>query len=218
MRGAGLWVVAGLAPVLVGLIAWGIVDGRSAARPWRACEGPPEGTPAAERLAACDAAIKGGRVSAYDLPEAYSIRGELLIQLKDYPTAVANYDKALALAPDDGFRHNSACWVRAVAGRDLDRARELCDRGIEILAEWDDDQAEVLDSRGLVGLKQGRFADALADYDKAVKLSDRPHYRYGRGIAALRRGLIEQGEADIAKARSSDNETAQAYETYGVRP
>ena len=44
------------------------------------------------------------------------------------------------------------------------------------------------------------------------------HYLYGRGIAALRLGRTQEGQADLAAARAADSAVAASYESYGVTP
>ena len=63
--------------------------------------------------------------------------------------------------------------------------------------------ASVLDSRGLVQLRLGRFDEAIEDYDAALK--DEPLQApslFGRGLAELRKGAKAQGEADMAAAET----------------
>jgi Flp pilus assembly protein TadD len=76
-----------------------------------------------------------------------------------------------------------------------------------------------LNGRGLVGIKQGKFAEAWADYDAALRA--RPGFAgflYGRGIAALRLGRTEEGKADLAQATQLDANIARTYAGYGVTP
>ena len=77
----------------------------------------------------------------------------------------------------------------------------------------------ILDSRGLVGLRQSRFQDAWNDFDAAVRAgSTNPHTLFGRGIAALRLGRADDGQADIARAAGQDPGVAAIYAGYGISP
>lgn len=66
------------------------------------------------------------------------------------------YDQAGLIDANDAYFQNDPCSLRSLAHRELDVARAACDVAL-ILAPQD---AAILDSRGLVGLKQGRFSDA----------------------------------------------------------
>ncbi|MGH6855279.1 MAG: tetratricopeptide repeat protein [Aestuariivirga sp.] len=100
-------------------------------------------------------------------------------------------------------------------GTGLALARAGCDRAIALS---NSDQS-YLDSRGLVGIKQGLFKEAWADYDAALqKKPGNASYLYGRGIAALRLGRTEEGNADLAEAAKLDPEIGETYAGYGVTP
>jgi tetratricopeptide (TPR) repeat protein len=216
MRAVTLWVVVGLLLAIVGLVVWGVLDGQAAARPWLACKDPDSKLDPRARIAACSRAIQDAR--AAPLEDAYRRRADLYLEQRSYPAAVADVEQALALQPDSPDLLNFACWARAVGGIDLDRARQRCDRVIGMF-DADTPYAEALDSRGLVGLKQHRDADAFADYDAAVKARPkRGHYLFGRGIAELRLGREEAGRADLAAAAALEKAVAHEYEGYGVAP
>lgn len=216
MRAVTLWVVVGLLLAIAGLVVWGVLDGKAAARPWVICKDPASKLAAQVRIAACSRAIADSR--AAPLGEAYRRRANLYLDQSSYPAAVADVEQALALEPNNPDLLNFACWARAVGGIDLDRARQRCDRAIGMF-DADNPYAEALDSRGLVGLKQGRNADALDDYAAAVKARPkRGHYLYGRAIAELRLGHEEEGRADLAAAVALEKAVAHEYQGYGVVP
>jgi tetratricopeptide (TPR) repeat protein len=141
------------------------------------------------------------------------LRGEVYYERRDWPRAIADFDAAAQLQPRNAAYENQRCWTRAVAGLELDIAREACDEGIRL----SDGGGNILDSRGLVGLKQGRFAEAWADYDAAHRTQpDSAHYVYGRGLAALKLGRTAEGRADLARAVELDGDIAETYAGYGV--
>jgi tetratricopeptide (TPR) repeat protein len=63
-----------------------------------------------------------------DDPVALATRGNIYIELGDYEDALMDHDAVLALL-DQGALVN-ACWARALANKDLDRARDYCDRAV----------------------------------------------------------------------------------------
>lgn len=154
---------------------------------------------------------------AYELePQAdgaVRVRSEAYLELKDFDRAVADADLAARIA-STAVNHNARCWSRAVANRDLETARAACDESLRLNA----DSPMVLDSRGLVGLRQGRFQEAWNDYDAAVRGDRAAGYLYGRGIAALRLGRRAEGQADIDAALALDSGVAETYADRGVRP
>jgi lipoprotein NlpI len=74
-------------------------------------------------------------------------------------------------------------------------------------------------NRGLEYCRKGDCKDALADYDKAVKLDPGNTFaRYGRGVARLRSGDTAGGNADIAKANADDPDVEALYREIGMTP
>jgi len=141
--------------------------------------------------------------------------GDMLSRLGRIEEALATMDRSLALNGTDASAQNLACWLRAAfTGGDLNRARQHCDEAIRLAP----DEATYRDSRGLVGLKQNRWADAFADYDQAVRLQPLAHHLFGRGIAALRLGRTVDGQGDLAAARRIDSGIDAEYARYSVQP
>jgi tetratricopeptide (TPR) repeat protein len=77
--------------------------------------------------------------------------------------------------------------------------------------------ANVLDSRGLVFFKRGDYAASLADYEAAVQLEpERGHFLYGRGLARLALGMTAEGNADLARAEELEPGITQDYGGYNI--
>jgi tetratricopeptide (TPR) repeat protein len=132
----------------------------------------------------------------------------------DLVGAIADFDRALAIEPNSVEYNNASCWARAMAERELDLARRQCDTAVTGSVE-----GNYRDSRGMIGLRQGRFQDAWDDYNAAVQTAPQtPHYLYGRGIAALRLGRTAEGQADIAAATAISAGIGETYAGYGVTP
>jgi tetratricopeptide (TPR) repeat protein len=142
-------------------------------------------------------------------------RGSAYEVLRDYRRAAQDFRDGLQRAPRDPELGNALCWVLAIAGEALDEARAARDASLRERP----DHAPTLDSRGLVGLKQGRNQDAWNDYDAATRRQpDGPSWLDGRGIAALRLGRTEEGRADIARAEGLNAGVTQYYAEFGIRP
>lgn len=138
--------------------------------------------------------------------------------LGDYPRAIAQYDLWIASHPDDSNKFaalNGRCWARALSGTSLPLALKDCNSALLAMPH----NPALLDSRGLVRLRMGDFAKALADYDEVLAKDDKVAWsHYGRGIARLRLGQKEAGEADLAKAKSLDPELPDRAKKLGIVP
>jgi tetratricopeptide (TPR) repeat protein len=76
-----------------------------------------------------------------------------------------------------------------------------------------------LDSRGYVHLKLQNYQAAIADYDAAIRVVPRFAVAlYGRGVAKVKSGNIEEGNADIAEALKLDGAIADRMAKLGVAP
>lgn len=167
------------------------------------------GAPARQRVSACNAIYK---VTAGKAGQAAILwyRTEARVFAGDAAGAIADADAAAKLLPDNADMLNAKCWSRAVANSELEIARAACDRSLEM-----DRSPAALDSRGLLGLRQGRWREAWADYDAALAVNPMlVGSLYGRGLAALAMGRVAEGEADLAKAASA----AAEFRRYGLTP
>ncbi|MDQ4087886.1 MAG: DUF3857 domain-containing protein, partial [Pseudomonadota bacterium] len=127
---------------------------------------------------------------------------------------LALLDEQIARNPRSAELLNERCWERAIRGLELDRALADCNAALAISR-----LPGFHDSRGLVHLRRGDFAAAIADYDAALALQPRLTYSlYGRGLAKIRRGDRRAGEADLAAAREIRPTIAEEFRRYGVEP
>jgi tetratricopeptide (TPR) repeat protein len=70
-----------------------------------------------------------------------------------------------------------------------------------------------------VHLKSGRYDDAIADYDAALRIDPKKFASlYGRGMAKRRKQDVSGGNADIAAARHLRPEIAMDFARYGLNP
>jgi tetratricopeptide (TPR) repeat protein len=125
----------------------------------------------------------------------------------DYATARQVADGAMAL--------NNICWALATQSVSLTLALDLCGSAVQQRPDF----APFLDSLAFVLLRLGRYEEAVADYDQALKT--RPLSAgslYGRGIANRRRGEASAGDEDIKKAESVSPRIAVDFREYGVSP
>lgn len=147
------------------------------------------------------------------LATAFSVKATLDERRKNYAGAVADAEEAIRLAPEEASYLNEGCWLRAAyTRRDLAQARKYCDKAIAL----EPSSYEARDTRGMLNLREKRYADAWDDYDRAYQMRKNAHYLFGRGIAAIRLGRQEAGSRDIGDAIRQDPKIAERYAEYGV--
>jgi len=115
--------------------------------------------------------------------------------------ALPQWDMWVAAHPhevDLGDALNARCWARAMLNVELDKALADC----EMAVDSQSDNAAFVDSRAWVHLRRGDWRDALADFDRSLKIKpDGAWSFYGRGIVRSQLGDAERAAADLAAAR-----------------
>jgi tetratricopeptide (TPR) repeat protein len=149
-----------------------------------------------------------------DEASLYDARAELYYTLHDLDRALADEDRSIALAPDYEHAWNGACWWRATANRELQKALDQCNQAVKL----DPTGAESLDSLGFVQYRLGHMAEAMASYNAALAADPKiASSLYMRGI--IKRGMGDaSGDADIAQALALDPKISGTYAGYGVQP
>jgi tetratricopeptide (TPR) repeat protein len=145
--------------------------------------------------------------------DAYAARGDAYQALGQLDKANADFAQLAQLPKDSQSALNGRCWIRALRGQPLDLALADCN---EALKQVPDDWM-AFDSRCLVHYRMGNYAAAMSDCSEVVK--HRPKESgslYIRGLAKLRSGDAEGGDADVAAAKDADDKVVAAYAVYGV--
>jgi tetratricopeptide (TPR) repeat protein len=136
---------------------------------------------------------------------ALMLRAAAYLRVNQVENARTDYTRALQhIRTTNNFYskatwYASLCWTYAVLNLELDEALALCDEGIKLQPR----NGPALNSRGLVLLRMGQFAQALANYDQALErplseriadyIDNRSHYAlFGRGIAKLRLAMSRE--------------------------
>jgi tetratricopeptide (TPR) repeat protein len=181
-----------------------------------------------------------------DLFDALHLLAVVQSRLGKKDTALASYDRALALRPDYAeafsnrgvtlhelkrFEEALASYDRALTLRP-DYAEAFCNRGLtlhklkrfeEALASYDcalalrPDYAEALSNRGLTLHELKRFEEALASYDRALKA--RPDYAEAlsnRGVTLHELKRFEEALASYDRALKVRPDYAEALSNRGV--
>jgi tetratricopeptide (TPR) repeat protein len=158
--------------------------------------------------------------------EAERGKGDAKAAVRDYGDVVADdphgddaLDDAQAmvdLSPaGDPEALNSRCWARGVLGAELPAALADCQQSLAVRPN----SAETLDSLAMVYFRQGRFPEAVDQYSAALAADPKQNASlFMRGVAKLRAGDKDGGEADIAAAEAVDKSVASRFAGYGIAP
>lgn len=142
-------------------------------------------------------------------------RASVYLALKDYPKAIADADAAQKIDQYDVRALNMQCWTRGVANVELEKAHAACTEAIRV----NKDEPASFDSRGLVNLRLGKWAEAFEDYRVAARFLTMPFSRYGAGLAVLAYGLdMPRGEGLISSALERDPKAGDELNALGFTP
>jgi len=143
--------------------------------------------------------------------ELWHKKGLIHAMGKEYEQAIASYDKALEIKPDD----HDAWNYRGVALDDLGRFAEAIasyDKALEIKP----DDHEAWYGRGFALGNLGRFAEAIASFDRALEIKPDYHEAWNnRGIALGNLGRFEEEIASFDKALEFKPDDHQAWYNRG---
>jgi tetratricopeptide (TPR) repeat protein len=160
---------------------------------------------AADKSAARDSDLRLGMAEAY-------------ARMHLYAQSLPQLDTWISTHPDGAHMAtalNNRCWFRAELGTELDKALADCNAALRL----DPGNPGVLDSRGLVLLRQGDLDKAIADYNAALALRPNTAWSlYGRGLARLRKGLTKDGQADVAAATVLNPRLPDEARALGLTP
>jgi len=162
---------------------------------------------AAAALLALDRALE----TAPEAIELLGLRGRVRASVGDADGAREDFAAFRAADPGDPVLRNNVCWAQALEAFDLDQAMADCDVAAAT------GEAAYIDSRAMVLLQMERYAEALAEYDRALAAQpDLAPSNYGRGLARLALG-DEGGREDIATALARDVDAAEDFAVFLAR-
>lgn len=140
----------------------------------------------------------------------------LYIQLDEPAAALPLLDDWIRLHSDDamlGAALNARCWARGLSNQMPEDALKDCRKAIR----RDGENSAYLDSLGLVELRLGHYPESIKAYEEAV--AKNPHSawsRYGLGLARIRAGQADAGDADLFAARALDPQIDTRATKYGL--
>jgi len=184
-----------------------------------------------QAIEACTRAINSGQLSQPNLVNSYINRGAKWSGKREYDRAIADYDKALGIDPQNAVAHGnrSRSWLRmcyaAASSGDPDLGIRQCTRAIDS----DQMESEFLSvayaNRGTIWRNKGEFEHALSDLNAAVRANQNNAQAYtNRGNYYRLRGQETEATADFDRAIAvpikADNATsyldrARAYVAKG---
>ncbi len=157
---------------------------------------------------------------ARQLAPAGSAESELVanfyVNVNQPAAAIPLLSDWIRLHDDDsklGAALNSRCWARGLANQELDAAFADCKGAIK----RDGPLPHYLDSLGLVQLRRKNYSEAIDAYTQAVAKGSRSaKSRYGLGLAELRGGKADAGNADLEAAKALDPKIDDWFAQYGI--
>ena len=236
MSGRGLIALAASALAAPGLAQWQS-DLEACARASLSPE---------QRIEACTRTLRADGVPAPDRATAYNNLGVAWKAKGDLDQAIANYDRAIALAPRLANAYNNRGAALGAKGdldaaiRDFDHAIELdarlakaheyrslalqsrgdlggATRDLDEAIKLEPERAELFVFRGLLLDRQGDTTRSIADYDEAIRLNPGFAPAYNnRCNTWLIKEAYDQAAADCTVALKLDPELAQAHFNRGV--
>ncbi|NIJ50508.1 tetratricopeptide repeat protein [Rhizomicrobium electricum] len=139
-------------------------------------------------------------IAAKDVPPMVRslMDGGRALDLKDYDTAVAAFERAIKQGIPDSAVLPNLCVALSHTDRLADAAYQ-CSRALQLR----DNDPSLLRARGLIYFRQAKYRDALADFEELLQLyPNDPLLLYERGVTRKKLG-DKGGDADIAKATAT---------------
>ncbi len=137
----------------------------------------------------------------------YYNRGLAKYNLGRNQEAIADYDRAIQLNPNDAAAYFNRAYAKYALGKKEEAIADY-DRAIWL----DSNNAIAYNNRGLAKYALGKKEEAIADYDRAIGLDSNNTAAYvGRGLAKSDLGRNQEAIADYDRAIGLDSNNANAY-------
>ncbi len=147
-----------------------------------------------------------------DLHEAWNNQGVALGNLGRVEEAIASYDKALEIKPEDDVTWKNRGVALGKLGR-LEEAIVSFDKALK----FNPDLHEAWYNRGLALGNLGRVEEAIASFDKALEIKPDLHgASYNRGVALDNLGRLEEAIASFDKALEIQPDYHEAWNNRGL--
>ncbi|WP_293025922.1 tetratricopeptide repeat protein [Moorena sp. SIO3I8] len=138
--------------------------------------------------------------------------GMLLVAAQEYEDAIANFDKALEIKPDDHQAWYSRGVALSILGR-LEAGIDSFDQAVKIKP----DHHKACYNRGIALLDLGKNEAAIASYDQALKIKHDDHEAwYNRGNALQKLGQNKAAIKSFDKAVKIKHDYHKAWNKRGI--
>ncbi len=145
-----------------------------------------------------------------ELAQLHYSRGAVFFRMKDWASSSDEFDRAASMMPDEARYQRARCEVRAARQIETDVAHAACEQALHL----SNDSSAVFFSRGFLNFAEGHYDAALADFSAAVAKNQTNYLAlFGRGLTAERLGRVQEGQADMARAREELDADEVAYYT-----
>jgi Flp pilus assembly protein TadD len=140
-------------------------------------------------------------------PLPYNNRGNYLLSQEEYKKAIDDFNKALALDPENDYAYN----LRGMAFMNQGKFSEAIDDFNKVI-ELDSGNAIAYVSRGWVHMNEGRNEEAINDFNRGIELDPDYATAYNdRGIYYYKQERYDEAKKDFDKAIALDPGYAEAY-------
>ncbi len=117
----------------------------------------------------CTRVIDSGDLSNGKLAYTFHARGGTYYHKGQYDRAIADYDEAIRLKPDNAYAYNSFAWLLATTPdtelRDGRKAVTLATKAVHL-----NDTAQIRDTLAAAYAEARRFIDAVAEQERAIEM------------------------------------------------
>jgi len=137
------------------------------------------------------------------------------VEADRFAAAIAQYDQWIESHADDvglALALDGRCWARALAGVELAQAEGDCTKALHLSRS-----SSTLSSRGLVRLREGKYAKSLDDFAAALQQEPNAAWAlYGRAVDERRLGRSAAADADLAAAAAAEPSLPERAKHYGI--
>jgi len=163
-------------------------------------------------------------LAQHDLEEALKIDANNMLAIgnlaiihsrrSEWAESRAMIARGLAIEPNHVALRSELCWTGAVSDANAADALPDCDNAIRISKN----DPNNFNSRGLAQFRAGKFAEAIADYDRSLEGNANVGSSwYMRGMSKRAAGM-EGAQEDIDRGLQLEPGVDQRYAGYGVTP
>lgn len=145
-----------------------------------------------------------------DLPGLKAVLAMWRHMQGNFDDEVRLYRDLLAADPDNALYNNNMAWALSEGVKKPDEALRYVDLSVRKTGRM----PELLDTRGVVLTRLGRFDEAIADLSEAIRANDSPVYLFHLARAYQLAGQADQAKATLARAveRGLKPELIEAFE------